>query len=1276
MATSARSSTARGSQRFDRSLLLVRWLTDELGGRYNDLLERVKDAPDTGAPGASARLAAVSSRSGLRVASDALTRMERAFMADWAGIAGAREAASGERFVLTHFQWLAALFVELYLTRLGAPGGRAALVDAINDLREQAFAYLPPVQAPDLNRLALWMATGSGKTLMLHLNTLQFLRHADNILGQAPQRVLLLTPNETLSAQHRAELVLSGLDDISLGRSLEITELTKLYLPERRDGVRTRVKEGVSVCTDQYPGPNLLLVDEGHKGGKSNSGDESAFRERRQALTGTHELFPVEGVPGFEFEYSATFAQIADGDPGFFNDYARCTVFDYGYRRFHDDGFGKSPRSLVTRDQHAQSLVLAAALVAFWRQVRYFAEDATRARRYRLSPPLAVFVGQSVTGKSQDVVQVLVFLARFVSEAAFAQGLLRQVLDAANPIQQALFSAQLDLAGERALGHKALHARMCDDLFGGKGALAVRPLSKDELGIRLPGSENDRWFGTAHVGDASKLAQALLTAGVTVEDADAVTGSLFARLDDLPDVKFLLGSRKFIEGWSSFRVSTLGLLQIGRNAGTQVIQLFGRGVRLAGVGGQLKRASHVPQLGPHPAGIGLGETLYVFGVKAEYVQTWLDTLSREGMPSQSAIVPIQVRADVQALGLQVPRHDAAQDDAFGLEAVRFVANEHPQAPIDLSSHLSLQDGVGAVRALHDRAQRHPAAMLLGGRLHAETLFQHAQRFLRQHGMQQLWVSPGEAGRWLAGVQVLIPSARLPVGAQDQQRIRHEVLAQWEGALARTLRRARLAFLTRQPLLEAITHEHANFPMQTSPEGKPVRGYRVEAMLAQDVVKTAVEALRKSLAGARVDSQGWDRIVATLRDEAGEIDLKDTLAQVQQALGDGTDGDSLGPPLPRLHIPQHLYGPLLLAATAKVSQSGDQLSLLDDQPVALRISPPPLQDSEARLVWDVRRVWERLHKQAHWKGIDVVLLQRAEKMGFQVMTGMEFEWFNFLETPETWAAKKGVAPQPLTPGMFGYSLLRMNQHRDFFNALMDQMLAFKVPIEGLHTENGPGVYEAAIRFSEALEQADRAILFKTGAKEIGARFGIMPSFMAKPHQTMPGCSGHIHQSLCDGIALEGTRIAAPALLAAVQEPSNLLARSDMMMASMMGAIAFQKDLGAVHACAHALGAVCDLHHGLANALMIDTVLAWNHEAVPAKFDELAHVCGVVGGGKAFVPWLRERKARVGITGKLAQHGVKPMHLARLVQIATADICHQTNPRPCTAADFEALFAAAM
>jgi alcohol dehydrogenase class IV len=168
----------------------------------------------------------------------------------------------------------------------------------------------------------------------------------------------------------------------------------------------------------------------------------------------------------------------------------------------------------------------------------------------------------------------------------------------------------------------------------------------------------------------------------------------------------------------------------------------------------------------------------------------------------------------------------------------------------------------------------------------------------------------------------------------------------------------------------------------------------------------------------------------------------------------------------------------------------------------------------------------------------------------------------------------------------------------------------------------------------------------------------------------------YHPLCDGIALEGARIAARALPVAVRAPKNLEARADMMMASMMGAIAFQKDLGAVHSCAHALGTVVDLHHGLANALMIDSVLAWNREAVPAKFDELAHVVGLAGGGAAFVPWLKALKREIGIASGLRAAGVRDEHLARLVEIAAADMCHQTNPRPCTPADFERLFREAM
>ena len=164
----------------------------------------------------------------------------------------------------------------------------------------------------------------------------------------------------------------------------------------------------------------------------------------------------------------------------------------------------------------------------------------------------------------------------------------------------------------------------------------------------------------------------------------------------------------------------------------------------------------------------------------------------------------------------------------------------------------------------------------------------------------------------------------------------------------------------------------------------------------------------------------------------------------------------------------------------------------------------------------------------------------------------------------------------------------------------------------------------------------------------------------------------YHPLCDGIALEGARIAAHALETAVAQPKNLQARSDMMMASMMGAIAFQKDLGAVHSCAHALGTVVDMHHGLANGIMIDHVMRFNLDAADAKMAELARVCGAGTTAQDFVEWLVALKARIHIPAKLGEKGVNAGHVARLVEIAVNDICHQTNPKPCKAADFERIF----
>jgi glutamine synthetase len=143
-----------------------------------------------------------------------------------------------------------------------------------------------------------------------------------------------------------------------------------------------------------------------------------------------------------------------------------------------------------------------------------------------------------------------------------------------------------------------------------------------------------------------------------------------------------------------------------------------------------------------------------------------------------------------------------------------------------------------------------------------------------------------------------------------------------------------------------------------------------------------------------------------------------------------------------------------------------------------------------------------------------VIAKAHAMGFSPFFAQEFEWFNFRETPDS-ANEKGYRNlTPISPGMFGYSVLRQSNNRDFFNDIMDMMTAFDVPVEGIHTETGPGVYEAAVLYADALEAADRAVLFKAGVKEIAHHYDIIATFMAKISDNLPGCSGHVHQSLWD------------------------------------------------------------------------------------------------------------------------------------------------------------------
>jgi glutamine synthetase len=141
-----------------------------------------------------------------------------------------------------------------------------------------------------------------------------------------------------------------------------------------------------------------------------------------------------------------------------------------------------------------------------------------------------------------------------------------------------------------------------------------------------------------------------------------------------------------------------------------------------------------------------------------------------------------------------------------------------------------------------------------------------------------------------------------------------------------------------------------------------------------------------------------------------------------------------------------------------------------------------------------------------------VLRRLDAQSMSASFGAEFEFFLFKETPESLRAKGFRDLTPLSPGMFGYSWVREGQNSDLCHAILDEMAAFGIDIEGLHTETGPGVYEVAIRYDDALRMADKAALFKTGMKQLCARRGLAVTFMAKWDAALPGSSGHLHQSL--------------------------------------------------------------------------------------------------------------------------------------------------------------------
>lgn len=954
-----RSNGGPGGRPFTRDLALADWLTAQVGGHYDRLLNTLADcARGTGSGGHSHFALAVASRSGCAIGPEVLAADAR-IAAHVARIARARPG-----FTLTYFQWLACLYSDLYLGRLKRD--RAGMRDALDAHRRERFLHLPSYADAELDRIACFMATGAGKTLVLHLNLLQFLEHKPF----EPQNILLITPNESLSAQHRDQLKASGL----AGLPVTVTEITKFYFA---DGAARRKGGGVQEPVGNYRGPNLLLVDEGHKGTKSDEVRGSGnWRDIRESLAGHPDARqPVEGRPGFTFEYSATFAQVAALDAGLHAEYAKSVFVDFGYARFWREGYGKDFRVVNTKDAIQEDLLLCVGLLGFYEQARAFDDKDHRATiaDHNLAPPLAVLVGSRVQGSADaasEVARATKFLHRAASDRAWLIEKISNVINNLKPMQQRLGGDTLRFDLLAGLKPEHIAKDLQTRLFGGAGGLAVTTLSDGELGLRSTGATDDAWCGTIFVGEARKLKTALLKLGLADGGDDRVSGSVFERIERDPRVKFLIGAKRFIEGWSSWRVSSMGLLEVGSGEGSQVIQLFGRGVRLRGREGALKRAGSGA-----PLPVRVLETLNVFGLKADYVAAWLTSLERDGIRRDPVWVALQPSdPDVDNLALQVPRNDEALAN-FARVPVVFSAAECPVVEHRIDAEIAVMAGITTRQSLTAAppvARQTPRAWIDPDRVQAEALL-----FKERMGWRNLVLPSGEIERFLREKARIGGPADFfaPREPTDWRRAEGAVGACIEQALTRCYRAAQREAARGQWRTEALSADDSNFPW-AEVKGKRALAYRVELEASNRVSTELLKLAQKHVGGLLTETQFRELEVQVAR-IVGLNDLAERIEALLQSGNHLMPGDDLARPLPRLWCEEHLYRPLLLSKPG-VEQHG-QLSLLD-QELGVRIDPPGLEESEARFVWDLRAYWKAHCEKPEWRDCSVYLLRNQARRG--------------------------------------------------------------------------------------------------------------------------------------------------------------------------------------------------------------------------------------------------------------------------------------------------------
>jgi hypothetical protein len=540
-----------------------------------------------------------------------------------------------DKIKLKYFQYLALFFTEVFFDKL-----KNKKEEFLRELNAFLEYYKKTQETPSINnfkvfsegdllKLAFWMATGSGKTIIANINYYQFLKYQ----LFSPDNIIFITPNERLSEQHFKDLQKSGIpcrlyaESFGGGDSgrneVLVIEITKF--------VEEKTGKGVTCQVDAFEGRNLLFVDEGHKGRMS---DEQKWVQLRNKLA----------ERGFVFEYSATFEQIlSEKDEELLQEYAKAIIFDYSYKHFYLEGYGKDfsvlnfPRSKLTEQDFKTMFV--ANLLSFYEQLKVYTKNKDEAKRYNIAKPLWLFVGTTVVGRKDKTGKTSEAEKKTISDIQQILGFIRDVIEDEERLRFEVESLLDENRGDPRFNKKFKYLRTekmdFDDLynsvFGGRGKFRVceLKLADGEFGLKV--GDND-YFGVVDIGDPSNLRKELEKAGITIE-SEKFTPSLFGGIEkDDSKVNLLIGAKKFIEGWNTWRASSMGLLNVGTGQGPQIIQLFGRGIRLKGAGNSLKRSGIIP--------LNLLETLNIYGVKADYIHTFLETLITEGVNFETIEIPV------------------------------------------------------------------------------------------------------------------------------------------------------------------------------------------------------------------------------------------------------------------------------------------------------------------------------------------------------------------------------------------------------------------------------------------------------------------------------------------------------------------------------------------------------------------------------------------------------------------------------------------------------------